>query len=110
MQTNQLTDDALRSLARSLGEVEADEPVVVRLFLDLDPAEFATAPARETQITSLLSQLDALIGDGTSPTSTRRAAGRRHATSVRSSGRSSGTSRRPPSCCSANTSGARSPT
>src|SRR3954470_5957141 len=59
MPANQLTDDALRSLA----EVEADEPVVVSLFLDLDPAEFAIAPARDTQITSLLSQLDALIGD-----------------------------------------------
>jgi hypothetical protein len=41
--------------------VEADEPVVVSLFLDLDPAEFATAPARATQITSLLSDLDALM-------------------------------------------------
>jgi peptide chain release factor subunit 1 len=63
MQTNQLTDDTLRTLS----EVEADEPVVVSLFLDLDPAEFAIAPARDTQITSLLSQLDALIGaDGRS--------------------------------------------
>src|SRR3954454_11119198 len=59
MQTNQLTDDA----PRSLSEVDADEPVVVSLFLDLDPARFAIAPARDTQITSLLSELDALIDD-----------------------------------------------
>jgi peptide subunit release factor 1 (eRF1) len=59
MQTNQLTTDTLRTLS----EVEADEPVVVSLFLNLDPREFATAPARDSQITSLLSDLDALIGD-----------------------------------------------
>ena len=55
MNTNELTDDTVRELS----EVEAPEPVVVSLFLDLDPAEFATAPARSTQITSLLSDLDA---------------------------------------------------
>ena len=60
MRTNQLTDDTLRSLA----EVEAAEPVVVSLFLDLDPSEFATAPARASQITSLLSDLDALLREG----------------------------------------------
>lgn len=59
MHANQLTEDALRSLS----EVEADEPVVVSLFLDLDPAQFATPPARASQITSLLSDLDALLGD-----------------------------------------------
>jgi hypothetical protein len=57
MDTTQLTDDTLRSLS----EVEADEPVVVSLFLNLDPAEFATAPARSSQITSLLSELDAQL-------------------------------------------------
>ena len=60
MNLTQLTDDALRSLS----DVEADEPVVVSLFLNLDPAEFATAPARASQITSLLSELDALLRDG----------------------------------------------
>jgi peptide chain release factor subunit 1 len=59
MRTNQLTEDSLRSLS----EVEADEPVVVSLFLDLN-AEFATAPARASQVTSLLSDLDALLRDG----------------------------------------------
>ena len=60
MHANQLTEDTLRSLS----QVEADEPVVVTLFLDLDPAQFATPPARATQITSLLSDLDALLRDG----------------------------------------------
>src|SRR5918995_6674111 len=59
MYVNQLTDDTVRTLS----EVEADEPVVVSLFLDLDPAQFATAPARASQITSLLSDLDALRSD-----------------------------------------------
>jgi peptide subunit release factor 1 (eRF1) len=59
MNANQLTENTLRSLS----EVEADEPVVVTLFLDLDPAHFATPPARATQITSLLSELDELLRD-----------------------------------------------
>jgi peptide chain release factor subunit 1 len=58
MHANQLTEDTVRALS----EVEADEPVVISLFLDLDPAQFATPPARATQITSLLSDLDALLG------------------------------------------------
>ena len=57
MRTNQLTDDTLRTLS----EVEAAEPVVVSLFLNLDPAQFALPPARASQITSLLSDLDAAI-------------------------------------------------
>jgi peptide subunit release factor 1 (eRF1) len=60
MRTNQLTDDTLRALS----EVEAAEPVVVSLFLDLDPSQFATAPARASQITSVLSDLDALVREG----------------------------------------------
>src|SRR3954468_9283942 len=59
MQSNQLTEETLRSLS----EVEADEPVVVSLFLDLDPSQFALAPARASQITSVLSELDALLRD-----------------------------------------------
>jgi peptide chain release factor subunit 1 len=57
MNATRLTDDTLRSLS----EVEADEPVVVSLFLNLDPAEFGTAPARASQVSSLLSDLDALL-------------------------------------------------
>src|SRR5215213_9872958 len=59
MRTNQLTEDTLRSLS----EVEADEPVVVSLFLNLDPRQFAAPPARESQINSLLSDFAALIDD-----------------------------------------------
>jgi peptide subunit release factor 1 (eRF1) len=59
MHASQLTEDALRALS----EVEADETVVVSLFLDLDPAQFATPPARASQITALLSELDGLLRD-----------------------------------------------
>lgn len=59
MHANELTEDTLRSLS----EIEAVEPVVVSLFLNLDPSEFATEPARTSQITSLLSDLDALLDD-----------------------------------------------
>src|SRR5829696_7833348 len=59
MHTNELTDATVRRLS----DVEAAEPVVVSLFLDLDPAQFATAPARSSQITSLLSDLDAALRD-----------------------------------------------
>jgi peptide chain release factor subunit 1 len=61
MQLSQLSEDTLRALS----EVEADEPVVVSLFLDLDPAQFATPAARASQITSLLSKLDELLRDET---------------------------------------------
>ncbi len=59
MRVSQLTEATLRSLS----EVEADEPVVVSMFINLDPAEFATAPARDSQINSLLNELDAQIRD-----------------------------------------------
>src|SRR4051812_43544301 len=57
MHVSELTDDVLRDLS----EVEADEPVVVSLFLNLDPSWFATPAARDSQISSLLSSLDAQI-------------------------------------------------
>jgi peptide chain release factor subunit 1 len=64
MHADQLTDDTIRTLS----QVEADEPVVVSLFLDLDPAQFAIPAARASQINSLLSELDALLRDpGLSP-------------------------------------------
>src|SRR5215207_10946863 len=59
MKRSRPADDTLRSLS----EVDADEPVVVSLFLNLDPAEFATAQARASQVTSLLSELDGLLRD-----------------------------------------------
>jgi peptide chain release factor subunit 1 len=53
MQVNQLTQGTLRSLA----EVAADEPVVVSVFMDLEPGTFAAPDARESQISSLLHAL-----------------------------------------------------
>jgi peptide chain release factor subunit 1 len=60
MHANQLTDDVLRTLS----EVEADEPVVVSMFVNLDPSLFSTAPARSTQFNSLLNELSELIREG----------------------------------------------
>src|SRR4051812_28058409 len=59
MHTSQLTDETLRSLS----QLEADEPVIVSMFIDLEPALFATPRARETQFNSLLSELDEKIRD-----------------------------------------------
>jgi peptide chain release factor subunit 1 len=60
MRVNEITDTTLRALS----EVEADEPVVVSLFLNLDPSQFATAPARESQVNSLLNALGERIREG----------------------------------------------
>ena len=57
MSVNELTEDVLRALS----EVEAAEPVVVSMFVDLDATELATPAARETQFNSLLSALDEQI-------------------------------------------------
>jgi peptide chain release factor subunit 1 len=43
---------------RSLAEVRLDRPVVLSLYLNLDPAEFATPPARATAVRSLLDEAD----------------------------------------------------
>ena len=43
-------------LVRRLSEMHADRPVVLSLYLDLDPAEFATAPARSSAVRSLLDE------------------------------------------------------
>lgn len=47
---NDLSEERLRKLA----ETRADDRSVLSLYLDLDPAQFATAPARATEIVSLL--------------------------------------------------------
>ena len=60
MHVNQLTEDTLRSLS----QVEADEPVVVSMFVNLDPSLFANAPARSTQFNSLLNELSEQIREG----------------------------------------------
>jgi peptide chain release factor subunit 1 len=51
MQTNELTENRLRDLAR----VHADDGArVLSIFLNLDPAEFATPPARASEISSVI--------------------------------------------------------
>jgi len=43
-----------RDQLRRLAELRLDRPVVLSLYLDLDPSEFATPPARATAVRSLL--------------------------------------------------------
>src|SRR3954468_3547874 len=50
MQTNQLSPDTLRRLA----ELRPDRGKVVSIYLNLDPTEFASGPARSTAINSVL--------------------------------------------------------
>jgi peptide chain release factor subunit 1 len=57
---NDVTEGTLRSLA----EIRADAEVVLSLYLDLDPTRFATAPARATEIDSLLDQAHREIEGG----------------------------------------------
>src|SRR5436190_19237416 len=52
MQTNQLSPDTLRRLA----ELRPAEGKVVSIYLNLDPTEFASGPARSTAINSLLDE------------------------------------------------------
>lgn len=47
---NDITEATLRNLAQA----HADEQTVLSLYIDLDPSQFATAPARATEIRSLL--------------------------------------------------------
>ena len=42
-----------RDRLRKLAELRLDRPVVLSLYLDLDPTEFATPPARATAVRSL---------------------------------------------------------
>ena len=54
MQTNQLSPDTLRRLA----ELRPEDGKVVSIYLNLDPTEFATGPARATAINSLLDEAE----------------------------------------------------
>src|SRR5918999_3590736 len=54
MQVTAPDRDALRRLA----EVRLDRPVVLSIYLDLDPAQFATPPARATAVRSLLDEAE----------------------------------------------------
>jgi peptide chain release factor subunit 1 len=47
-----------RGELRRLAEVRLDRPVVLSLYLDLDPAQFATPPARATAVRSLLDEAE----------------------------------------------------
>jgi peptide chain release factor subunit 1 len=47
-----------RDELRRLAEIRLDRPVVLSLYLDLDPAEFATPPARATAVRSLLDEAE----------------------------------------------------
>src|SRR3954447_26860156 len=60
MQTNQLSPDTLRRLA----ELRPTDGKVVSIYLNLDPTEFAEAPARATAVNSLLDQADRAARDG----------------------------------------------
>jgi peptide chain release factor subunit 1 len=47
-----------RDELRRLAEVRLDRPLVLSLYLDLDPAHFATPPARATAVRSLLDEAE----------------------------------------------------
>jgi peptide chain release factor subunit 1 len=52
-----------REELRRLAEIRLDRPVVLSLYLDLDPTEFATPPARATAVRSLLDEADRQVRD-----------------------------------------------
>jgi peptide chain release factor subunit 1 len=54
MQTNQLNSDLLRRLA----DLRPDGARVLSLFVNLDPSEFATPPARATEVRSLIDRAE----------------------------------------------------
>jgi peptide chain release factor subunit 1 len=59
MQANDITRDRLRRLA----EARVGPAKVLSLFLNLDPREFATPPARSTEVRSLLDRAGRLVRD-----------------------------------------------
>ena len=52
-----------RAELRRLAEVQLDRPVVLSLYLNLDPSDFATPPARATAVRSLLDEADRRVRD-----------------------------------------------
>ena len=60
MQTNQLDTDLLRRLA----DLRPDGARVLSLFLNLDPSEFATPPARATEARSLIDEAERRLREG----------------------------------------------
>jgi peptide chain release factor subunit 1 len=53
-----------RDELRRLAQVRLDRPVVLSLYLDLDPAQFATPPARATAVRSLLDEAERKLREG----------------------------------------------
>jgi len=51
-----------REQVRRLAELREERPVVLSLYLDLDPREFATPPARATAVRSLLDDAERALG------------------------------------------------
>lgn len=66
---NDLTAEALRALAQT----RAQEQTVLSLYLDLDPHRFATAPARASEIDSLLDDAHREIESGERSRAARQA-------------------------------------
>ena len=56
-----------RDQLRRLAELRLDRPVVLSLYLDLDPSEFATPPARATAVRSLLDEADRRVREHDEP-------------------------------------------
>ncbi len=52
-----------RDELRRLAEIRLDRPLILSLYLDLDPTEFATPPARATAARSLLDEADRRVRD-----------------------------------------------
>jgi hypothetical protein len=53
-----------RDQLRSLAELRLDRPVVLSLYLNLDPSQFATPPARKTSVRSLIDEAERRLREG----------------------------------------------
>lgn len=53
-----------RDQLRTLAELRLDRPVVLSLYLNLDPSEFATPPARKTAVRSLVDEAERRVREG----------------------------------------------
>jgi peptide chain release factor subunit 1 len=63
-----------RDQLRQLAELRLDRPVVLSLYLNLDPSEFATPPARKTAVRSLVDEAERRLRDQNSLTHEDRTA------------------------------------
>src|SRR4051794_36360696 len=52
-----------RDQLRQLAELRLQRPVVLSLYLNLDPSQFATPPARKTAIRSLMDEAERRLRD-----------------------------------------------